>query len=125
MPTQVGVPDSLWESRDLETPTALPDGEESTRIAIWVSRASARLGYDVTASRHVRPMAEAHQLWHLYSGHPVRDPETTPGDPEQAWFWSGSWQERESEADADIAAGRVRQFDSMEELFADIDDSDE
>jgi len=28
-------------------------------------------------------------------------------DPTQAWFWSKEWQEKERQADADIAAGRV------------------
>ena len=28
-------------------------------------------------------------------------------DPAQAWFWSAEWQEKEKEADADIANGRV------------------
>lgn len=42
-------------------------------------------------------------------------------DPSQAWFWSPEWQKREREADEDIAAGRVARFDSMEELFADLD----
>jgi antitoxin MazE len=42
-------------------------------------------------------------------------------DPSQAWFWSAKWQQMEREADEDIAAGRVKRFDSMEELFADLD----
>jgi hypothetical protein len=42
-------------------------------------------------------------------------------DPTQTWFWSPKWQQMEREADEDIAAGRVRRFDSMEELFADLD----
>ena len=42
-------------------------------------------------------------------------------DPSQAWFWSPRWQQMEREADEDIAAGRVKQFDSVEELFADLD----
>ena len=28
-------------------------------------------------------------------------------DPTQSWFWSKEWQEKERQADADIAAGRV------------------
>jgi bifunctional DNA-binding transcriptional regulator/antitoxin component of YhaV-PrlF toxin-antitoxin module len=42
-------------------------------------------------------------------------------DPSQAWFWSPRWQQMEREADEDIAAGRIKRFDSLEELFADLD----
>src|SRR5712692_5914263 len=42
-------------------------------------------------------------------------------DPSQAWFWSAKWQQMEREADEDIAAGRVKRFDTMEELIADLD----
>ncbi|HEX5417924.1 MAG TPA: AbrB/MazE/SpoVT family DNA-binding domain-containing protein [Chloroflexota bacterium] len=42
-------------------------------------------------------------------------------DQSQAWFWSAKWQAMEREADEDIAAGRVRQFSSAEDLFADLD----
>ncbi len=32
-------------------------------------------------------------------------------DPAQAWFWAHAWQAGEREADADLAAGRMRRFD--------------
>ncbi len=32
-------------------------------------------------------------------------------DPDQVWFWTHAWQVGEQEADADLAAGRVRRFD--------------
>lgn len=35
-------------------------------------------------------------------------------DSTQAWFWTPSWQAGEAEAEADIAAGRTRTFDSDE-----------
>jgi len=37
-----------------------------------------------------------------------------PVPAEQQWFWSDRWQEMEREADADIAAGRVRGAESAE-----------
>jgi hypothetical protein len=40
---------------------------------------------------------------------------------DQAWFWSDAWQAGEREAEADIAAGRVRAFDSMDDLLADLE----
>ena len=46
-------------------------------------------------------------------------PKGVPKD--QEWYWSKQWQQWEREADADIAAGRTKKFDSMEELIADLD----
>ncbi len=40
---------------------------------------------------------------------------------DQAWFWTEEWQKGEREVDEDIAAGRVKRFDSVEELFEDLD----
>ena len=39
-------------------------------------------------------------------------------DATQAWFWTPEWQEKEREADEDIAAGRVERFESDEEFLA-------
>jgi class 3 adenylate cyclase len=44
-------------------------------------------------------------------------------DPEQAWFWTPAWQAGEREASAQIAAGGLRVYDDMADLFADIDRS--
>lgn len=43
-------------------------------------------------------------------------------DKSQAYFWARKWQEGEREADEDIKAGRVRTFDSAEELLKDLED---
>jgi hypothetical protein len=42
-------------------------------------------------------------------------------DAAQAWFWSERWQAMEREASADIAAGRVRGFDSADDFIAELD----
>lgn len=36
-------------------------------------------------------------------------------DPEQSWFGTREWQQREREADEDLAAGRVTRFEGDEE----------
>ncbi len=41
-------------------------------------------------------------------------------DKSQAYFWTRKWQEGEKEANEDIKAGRVRVFDSADELFEDL-----
>ena len=42
-------------------------------------------------------------------------------DKSQSYFWTNQWQEGEKEADRDIKAGRVKTFNSVEELFKDLD----
>ena len=42
-------------------------------------------------------------------------------DKSQAYFWTRKWQEGEREADEDIKAGRVKAFDSVDELISDLD----
>jgi hypothetical protein len=50
--------------------------------------------------------------------------EVTDGriDAEQAWFWTREWQQREREADRDLAAGRATRFDSDEEFLKALDE---
>jgi antitoxin MazE len=43
-------------------------------------------------------------------------------DAARSWFWSERWQKMEQEADADIAAGRVRTYDSAESFLADLEE---
>lgn len=40
----------------------------------------------------------------------------------QAYFWTKEWQEAEREASRDIAAGRVKTFDTAEELAKELDE---
>ena len=42
-------------------------------------------------------------------------------DKNQAYFWTKKWQEGEQAADDDIKAGRVKIFDSVEELTKDLE----
>ena len=42
-------------------------------------------------------------------------------DKSQAYFWTEKWQKGEAEAEADIKAGRVKTFDSVEQLLEDLD----
>jgi AbrB family looped-hinge helix DNA binding protein len=42
-------------------------------------------------------------------------------DKNQAYFWTKKWQEGEREANEDIKAGRVKAFNSVEELISDLD----
>jgi len=42
-------------------------------------------------------------------------------DKNQTYFWTKRWQQGEREADEDIKAGRVKTFDSVDELIKDLD----
>jgi AbrB family looped-hinge helix DNA binding protein len=42
-------------------------------------------------------------------------------DKSQAYFWTRRWQEGEREADEDIKSGRVKTFDSVDELIKDLE----
>ena len=42
-------------------------------------------------------------------------------DKSQAYFWTEDWQKGEAEAEADIKAGRVKAFDSVEQFLEDLD----
>jgi len=44
-----------------------------------------------------------------------------PVDADQAWFWTERWQKMERKADADFAAGRSVEADSVEALIAELD----
>lgn len=44
-----------------------------------------------------------------------------PVPADQLWFWTERWQQREREADEDIAQGRVAAFDDVEDFLADLD----
>jgi len=44
--------------------------------------------------------------------------------PDQAWFWTERWQKMEREVEADIAAGRIKSFDSVDDLIAYLEGSE-
>jgi AbrB family looped-hinge helix DNA binding protein len=41
-------------------------------------------------------------------------------DPDQAWFWSDRWQKMEHAAQADIDAGRVKRYKSVDDALSEI-----
>lgn len=47
--------------------------------------------------------------------------EEIANDPDQAGFWTREWQEKEREADADLAAGRVDRYESDEDFLDALD----
>jgi AbrB family looped-hinge helix DNA binding protein len=42
-------------------------------------------------------------------------------DKDQVWFWTDRWQKLEAEAESDIQRGRVKDFDTVEELFDEME----
>jgi hypothetical protein len=51
--------------------------------------------------------------------HP-REPSSGGTDPDQAWFWTASWQEGERRASRDIEAGRTRTFEDEDSFLASL-----
>ena len=47
-----------------------------------------------------------------------RKPKDVPKD--QEWFWTEEWQEWERQADEELARGEFKEFDSVEDLIADL-----
>lgn len=43
-------------------------------------------------------------------------------DSEQAWFWTREWQQREREADEDLAVGQVTRYKSDEQFLGALDE---
>ena len=41
-------------------------------------------------------------------------------DKRDAWFWSSDWQKAEAEAQKDIESGNTKEFDSVDDLLADL-----
>jgi AbrB family looped-hinge helix DNA binding protein len=41
-------------------------------------------------------------------------------DPDQSWWWLESWQKGEREAEKDLRAGRVKEFENVEDLIRDL-----
>jgi AbrB family looped-hinge helix DNA binding protein len=39
---------------------------------------------------------------------------------DQAWFWTPEWQEKEREADIELATGQYTDFDQLEEVLKDL-----
>ena len=42
-------------------------------------------------------------------------------DKSQTYFWTRTWQEEEKESDRDIREGKIKEFQSTDELFEELD----
>jgi bifunctional DNA-binding transcriptional regulator/antitoxin component of YhaV-PrlF toxin-antitoxin module len=70
-------------------------------------------------SRALKLRRGDHMLMRLVGGRVEMIPASLiPKD--QLWFWTPEWQKKEREADEDIARGRVKEFESVEELIKDL-----
>ena len=70
-------------------------------------------------SKALRLRKGDHMLMRLVGGRVEMIPASLiPKD--QLWFWTPEWQKKEREADDDIARGRVKEFESAEELIKDL-----
>ena len=100
----------------LGTPMAKtkPALEEAVRVG-----AKHQVTIPSRISRALRLKKGDHLMMRLVGGRVEMVPATLiPKD--QLWFWSREWQEKEREADEDIAAGRIRTAASVDELLKDL-----
>ena len=98
----------------------LPRGDELDHRLHLGLRQLVDQAFGDLASRHPQRVAPAAagEVQAPEGRHPLSFA-AIPAD--QAWFWTEEWQKGEREVDEDIAAGRVKRFDSVEELFEDLD----
>jgi antitoxin MazE len=70
-------------------------------------------------SKALRLRKGDHMLMRLVGGRVEMIPVSLiPND--QLWFWTREWQQRERQADEDIAYGRVKGFDSVDDLIKEL-----
>lgn len=58
------------------------------------------------------------RLWEAVAGGAA----TIATEEGQHWYWGTWWQHQEAQAEKDIEEGRIRTFDTMEELLASLDE---
>jgi len=63
----------------------------------------------------------SHFCWRHTGGRKSGADAEEASNKSQAYFWAKRWQEVEREADEDIKTGRVRSFNSVEELIKDLE----
>jgi hypothetical protein len=69
------------------------------------------------AARILRGLAEDFKAYK--AGTTRHKPKNVPKD--QEWFWTDEWQRGEREVDEELARGEFKEFDTVEELIADLD----
>jgi len=88
--------------------------EESIRVG---AKHQVTIPHKISTALHLRE--GDHMLMRLAGGRLEMIPASlVPKD--QLWFWTAEWQRKEREAEADINAGRVKEFESVEELLKDL-----
>ena len=106
-------------------PPSLPQGT-SWRVRLSYCRILAVARTTVRAKGQVTLPEDIRKAAHLEEGD-LLEAEITPDgillrpqkliDATQAWFWAPDWQAGERQADADLAAGRVEDFNSGDEFL--------
>jgi bifunctional DNA-binding transcriptional regulator/antitoxin component of YhaV-PrlF toxin-antitoxin module len=86
---------------------------------------SVRLGakHQVTIPRRISKALQVRKGDHMVMRMVGRRVEMIPASlipKDQLWFWTAEWQKKEREADEDIAAGRVKEFESAGDLLKDL-----
>lgn len=86
---------------------------------------SVRVGakHQVTIPRRISKALKLRKGDHLLVRLVGRKVELVPATlipKDQLWFWTKEWQQKEREADEDIAQGRLKQFETVDELLKEL-----
>ena len=54
-----------------------------------------------------------------YAVHPITQ-QLIKIDPEQAWFWSPDWFQKEMEAERELLTGEYEEFESLDEFISSL-----
>jgi hypothetical protein len=102
------------------TTAIVPQGQSTGEV--WRPTSMyGRLG-DVSNVAFLEDEVRRHGTDIQYMASDSRPRHEEPGlDPDQAWFWTAEWQQREREADADFAGDRHVVTDDLEAFLAELD----
>ncbi len=78
---------------------------------------------EVYLALHIEEKGEIFEMF-IEDGRVILEPKSLIPEGEE-WFWTEEWQAGEREAQAEIEAGKVKHFDSMEEFLTDLGKEDE
>jgi hypothetical protein len=128
-------PEEQWEALEGDLNTKLPNtirvsedlDDETRNVLIALIRAIAEESSSLSG---VQISLESWRDIHEHPQHRLKmlnKRRIMPSvmNPDQAWFWTRKWQRMEREAEADLAAGRYRDFESMDDFLADLESGNE
>ena len=128
---QVTIPKEVFEALNLEVGDYLEAEVQRTKIILTPKRMVAKAPTAPLSPKEQRllkrakaKMARIQQDLLRAKGLTVEEAKIAAKAgliaPEQAYWWTEDWQKGERAAEADLRAGRVKKFERVEDLLADL-----